>query len=81
MLGKLALAQRDLTASAHPVTAAQAVDIDPELARGLQNRRANREISALTRWGKNEACGLNRGGGRVFCHACFLGETANRKRA
>jgi hypothetical protein len=49
VLGEIAVGGRDLAFGADAAPAADAVEIDAELARGGQNRRADRESAALAR--------------------------------
>ena len=49
VLGELALGDRDLTAPAQAAAAADRIDVDPEHARGLEQRCAERKTTALAR--------------------------------
>ena len=76
MLGKVTLAQRDLAATAHAVAPAQAVDIDAQAPGGLQHRRSDGKVAALTRRGKDEAGG----GDCILSHVRFLAGCAGMHR-
>ncbi len=56
VLGEVALHDQHLAASAERASAAHRVDVDPEGARGLQQRRAERKASALARRREDDQC-------------------------
>ena len=56
VLGELALCDHHLTAAADAATAADRIDVDAELARRLQQRRAEREPPALARREEDHQC-------------------------
>jgi hypothetical protein len=47
MLGELAFGDHDLATTTDAASAADGIDVDPELSRRLQKRRAEREPPAL----------------------------------
>ncbi len=58
MLGELALGDRHLAAPAQAPPATHQIDVDPERARDLEQRRAEREAAALARRREDHERGL-----------------------